>query len=145
MVYIAKIAINTDELHCKRYFDVDHRTIRPSGMPTLLAEVFQWFVNPFYCVMYILDLHYFFHHDNISISVFFRHFPPIFIHLLFAKGKHLKTNIPINLFAWFFFSFDEKSNLFTCKRAYSVLHWTTQIALYFVYLQMLWNGRRIKC
>lgn len=49
MVYIAKIAINTNGLHCKIYFDVDHKTIRQLMMPKRLDEVFQWFVTPFCC------------------------------------------------------------------------------------------------
>lgn len=102
MVYIAKIAINTDELHCKRCSDVDHKTIRQLGMPTLLVEVFQWFVTPFYCYVHSIDTTS--TTTTFQFQCFFAIFCDFYSHF-FANWKYfsfLQTNTSFNLFAYFF-------------------------------------------
>lgn len=107
MVYIAKIAINIDVLHCKRYFDVDHKTIRQLMMPKLLDEVFQWFVTPFYCYVHSVILHQQLHNISLFINVFssFRILYSQFLHFLRIENELFFLSLFCLIFNYFFEEF----------------------------------------
>lgn len=91
MVCIEGIAIDTGELHCKRRFDVDHRTIRQSAMLECLGEVFQRFVTPLFVSVLVC-----FHIIIVIIALTYSH-----IHLRHALVITLSPSICVNLFLLF--------------------------------------------